>query len=99
MNNLALAKTIIEDSLTFKIIDGGRYFPPLKVVNEFMARGHDPADQDDLHIRWQPFEIDSNTYKELKDWWVSINPDASEDWLGLPESESYNWFTEAYDRM
>lgn len=64
-----------------------------------MAQGHDPADQDYLHIRWQPFEIDTSTYKELKDWWISINPDASEDWLELPESESYNWFTEAYDRI
>ncbi len=99
MSDLELVKKIVGESPTFKIIDGETYFPPLKVMNDFLIQGHDPADQDDLYPRWNPFEIDENTYRQLKLWWITDNPDAKEDWLGLNESESHLWFTEAYDRI
>jgi len=97
---LQLVKNIIGDSITFRIIDNGLYFPPLPVLNLYLGRGSDPADQDHLGLTWPPFEIDDRTYQRIKKWWNSMYPDAKEDWLGLDPGESdLSWFAEAYDRL
>lgn len=66
----------------FGIIESSGYFPPIKFLNQFLAQGSDPCDQDGRMRKWPPFTLSAQDYVEVKAWWLTHHPDAREDDLG-----------------
>jgi hypothetical protein len=66
----------------FGAIDSSGFFPPRKFLNEFLAQGSDPCDQDGRMGRWPSFSLSTEDYAEIKKWWLTNHTDAREDNLG-----------------
>jgi hypothetical protein len=62
----------------FGIIDSSGFFPPIKFLNQFLAKGSDPCDQDGRMSNWTPFIISIQDYLVVKEWWMASHPGASE---------------------
>jgi hypothetical protein len=60
----------------FGLIGKSEYFPPLRFLNEFFMKGHDPCDQDQRMSKWNSFELNSEEYETVRRWWVSDHPRA-----------------------
>jgi hypothetical protein len=41
----------------FGTIESSGYFPPSKFLNQFLAQGNDPCDQDGRMSKWPPFTL------------------------------------------
>jgi hypothetical protein len=85
-NNIEKAKRILLENKNvrygiFGMIENSGYFPPLGFLNEFFMKGSDPCDQDQRMGRWPPFQLSIDEYAKIRDWWVSLYPDAIEDAL------------------
>lgn len=86
MDSLEIAKRVLlENSQVlygiFGVIESSGFFPPRPFLNEFLAWGSDPCDQDGLMKRWPPLVLTEDEYEEIKTWWISLHPDAVEDSL------------------
>ena len=66
----------------FGVIDSSLFFPPRKFLNQFLAQGSDPCDQDGRMKVWPPFTLSAQDYLEVKQWWQSNHAGACEDYLG-----------------
>ena len=66
----------------FGVIAASNLFPPQAFLNEFLAVGSDPCDQDSRMGSWHPFTVSPQEYLEVKAWWVAAHPGAVEDGLG-----------------
>ncbi len=76
MNNIEKVKNILEENTKvlygiFGIIYDSGYFPPIKILNEFLMKGYDPCDQDGRMEKWTPLELNETEYKEIKKWWFN----------------------------
>ena len=66
----------------FGVIGGSGVFPPRAFLNEFLARGSDPCDQDGRMGGWEPFAVPPEEYPPLLAWWAAGHPGVVEDALG-----------------
>jgi hypothetical protein len=66
----------------FGVIGGSGRFPPRAFLNEFLAWGSDPCDQDGRMAPWKPFALSADEYRAVFAWWVAEHPGAVEDDLG-----------------
>ena len=80
----------------FGVIGSSGVFPPRAFLNEFLARGSDPCDQDGRMDGWEPFAVSPEEYPELVAWWVAGHPGAVEDGLGVACWD--DWVQEVLDR-
>ena len=88
MSNSDIAKRVIETNSKvlygiFGVIESSGYFPPRPFLNEFLAVGHDPCDQDGRMAPWQPFALTAAEYDAVKTWWFSSHPSSVESQLGV----------------
>jgi len=80
----------------FGFIASSSYFPPIFFLNEFLMCGSDPCDQDNRMENWDPYLLSSEDYVAVKEWWMSIYPEAVEDTLGV--SCWNDWVVELLER-
>ena len=66
----------------FGVVGSSGVFPPRVFVNQFLARGSDPCDQDGRMGRWVPFAVPPDAYQPLLAWWTAGHPGAVEDGMG-----------------
>lgn len=64
------------------MVEESGYFPIRDFLNEFLAGGSDPCDQDGRMFKWEPFALTHEEYVVVRDWWISSHPDSVEDSLG-----------------
>ncbi len=93
-NDAEPAKQVLEANAgvlygIFGVIEGTGYFPPLPFLNEFLAKGYDPCDQDGRMADWVPFTLSPEAYAEVKSWWLKRNPGAVEDALEATSWEEW----------
>lgn len=81
----------------FGVIKGSGFFPPRVFLNEFLKAGSDPCDQDGRMENWIPFELTVDEYVEVKEWWVSLYPNAIED--ALEQTSWQDWSVEIIERI
>ena len=80
----------------FGVIGSSGVFPPQEFLNEFLAQGNDPCDQDGRMSRWKPFNLSPEEYNQLLEWWLEDHPNAVKDRLG---AECWDdWVQEVVDR-
>ncbi|MGY8769420.1 MAG: hypothetical protein ACKVH8_13460 [Pirellulales bacterium] len=87
-NKVRLAKNVLKADIeglygVMGHVGNSDYPPPRKFLNEFFEEGHDSCDQDGRIPSWEPFSLDEDEYKEIKQWWINQYPDATEDSLGV----------------
>jgi hypothetical protein len=80
----------------FGVIGSSGVFPPRAFLNEFLARGSDPCDQDRRMGEWEPFAVSAEEYPPLLAWWATGHPGAVEDGLGAGCWD--DWVQELLDR-
>ncbi len=66
----------------FGMIDSSGFFPPRTFLNQFLAKGNDPCDQDGHMSQWQPFTLSASDYLAVKEWWLFNHIGATEHDLG-----------------
>ncbi len=79
--NTEIAKNVLSENAKvlfgiFGVIESSGYFPPRRLLNEFLSGGSDPCDQDQRMERWTPFTLNELEYEDVKRWWLSEHPDA-----------------------
>lgn len=66
----------------FGLVAGSGCFPPRPLLNQFLAQGCDPCDQDGRMEAWQPFALSELDYLLVRDEWMARHPGARVDALG-----------------
>jgi len=80
----------------FGVVGSSGVFPPQAFLNEFLARGSDPCDQDGRMSGWQLFTVSPMEYRDLKAWWEAGHAGAVEDGLGANHWD--DWVQALLDR-
>lgn len=73
------------------------FFPPREFLNEFLAIGSDPCDQDGRMFEWQPFAVSPEEYHALLAWWEADHPGDAEDRLDADCWD--NWVQAVFNRL
>jgi hypothetical protein len=87
-NSVELAKRVLAENEMvpygiFGVVGVSGVFPPMDFLNEFLALGRDPCDQDGRQKACTPFALSDQDYDEVKAWWSAGHVGAIEDALGV----------------
>lgn len=67
----------------FGLVAASGCFPPRPLLNEFLAQGCDPCDQDGRMESWPPFALSDAQYLLVSEQWIATHPGATVDALGV----------------
>lgn len=96
-----LAKKVLSENIAntnnwgiFNCIDSSFFFPPRKILNQFLESGSDPCDQDRRMEDWSPFSLNKSEYNIVKNWWFLDRSGVVDD---LEQTNWDDWIGELLD--